>query len=353
MRSGRGHRRRIFAQAAEDRFLASAEIIAAGGADHAYVILGDSDHDDEVINEFLYDPRWPEILAQEGFRHIAIEFPISFQPLFDQFSKGEISERDFQTVMECIECGRVAGEYEALKSEFLNRTSSASFTQYIKAAADHNISVHTVDALEGVGGIELDLRRQSVRYVEFARFLKENPLIYTDRDAFLRDYPEIIDPVLSTAFEGDHENMEEFEFLAALYVKWRYDFNAYKGWDDPKETSAFHEDMNIEWRLQRDDMLAARIRYKTRGEKTLVIYGAGHAMHKGPNLSKELHDAPVYVAINGDLGMKGFAMTSLMFATSRDLPANENFFLVDFIAGQKTRWVRGISNFSSAANFSI
>ncbi|MBI1326010.1 MAG: hypothetical protein GC136_00030 [Alphaproteobacteria bacterium] len=69
--------------------------------DIKYVMLGDTNHGDNDLREFLsYETSCTEALHRQGFKHGIMEMPQAFQPMLKQFMVGEINEKTLRTDIE-------------------------------------------------------------------------------------------------------------------------------------------------------------------------------------------------------------------------------------------------------------
>ena len=222
-------------------------------AEKPYVMLGDTDHSDMELRHFLHSPLLVDKLAAAGIRHIFLEIPPDYQPDIDALSAGQITPKEFAKAngaMTMWASGDAANE-AALRS--------ANFIAY---AAQRGLQVHAVDAQKNIG---------TVTSLVFSGYI----------ESYVGTYQKMCNQPLESA--GRRYDMYHAISRAPLWL-----------------AAQFAMPSILNARMDDTDAVNS-IRRLSKGEPSVIIYGAAHYAEDSAGLYAHLKDqtaAVVYVFSN-------------------------------------------------------
>ncbi len=284
------------------------DVIQHTGQRAENIFIGDTDHSNLAIREFLGSEEFIKALAGAGVVHIGLEFPVEFNESVQKYQDGEIDKDELRKGLKAFV---VINEGEVSQEDFIDSVLEAmdhAQTNYIRGhLVDSGVGASEVyqalrDDLLGTGLLMLsifDCYNQEHGDVFSASIDKNgdvtldyegiteeqaNSFIHQIRDKLLALYRE--DPEAQEKYDDifddidNVESIEDMEFLVFVALKKGY-FKEL-GYDpetfgDVIASNDYLHSLNeaMEKRFN-DSELHDNIQKVADGEKFALIYGSGH-----------------------------------------------------------------------------
>lgn len=225
------------------------------GADN--ILIGDNDHTDLQTRQLMASPELIRSLAETGATHLCIEVPQDYDYLGQQYASGQITRADFITQMSIFIDPINRGE--VTENDLLNGIADT-----IDNAKQYGMQVHFVDP--GVVHLQVQFSRESERILDRAleRYERETGKTLTVNSSF-QDVQDFMTHVMQP---GNLSEAERAQLLRDFVLS-----------------------------RTNDEQLYNNIQAATNGEKTAIMYGAGH-----DNLAARLGGSLLVVDLYRDPG---------------------------------------------------
>lgn len=221
------------------------------------IFVGDGNHTDLETRQLLSSDDMMKSLAEAGASHVCLEIPKSLDFLCQQYQSGQISRADFTSRLS-------GGIYLMNDGEVTQADLVESVANTIDSAKKYGMEVHFVDP--DVSNLQVNFSRESERILSRGlRRYERDTGIKIDQNSSLYDREQFF------KYMDDHHYLTDEQWGTI-----RRDFVAAR-------TS--------------DEALYNNIQAVTNGEKTGVIYGAGH-----DDLVRRAGGSPLVVDVYSDPG---------------------------------------------------
>ena len=219
------------------------QTIASAGSYADQILIGDTNHMNPGMRTFLSGEKLMKSLAQAGVSHVCLEIPQSIQHLVDEYDSGKWNRRELSILLKYRVSPHNGGPLT--QEEMIN-----SIIDTIDNAKKYGMKTHCVD--DGAGDLDIDLSRDT------KKLLKEAMKDYRKETGI-----KLRDPVPA----DDLENFIKKAFTDSVHFTTR---------DERQAVLKGISRDAVATRISSDAGMYENVLQATKGEKTAIIYGAGH-----------------------------------------------------------------------------